>query len=145
MRMMRLFFLLALTLAAAAPALARGHDEASLLAAEDARFAAQVPHDGAAIAAGLGDELVYSHGNGRRQSRADYLAALAGGGLDYRRIVAADRIVHLYGDVGTTRAILTMQVGERQIRCSVAGVYVWRGRRWQLVSWQTTPLPDTPQ
>lgn len=144
--MMRFLFLCALSFASGAlPASARAQDEASLLAAEDARFAAQVRHDSAAIAAGLGQELVYSHGNGRRQSRADYLAAFTNGGIDYRRIDPTDRIIHLYGRVGTTRAILTMQVGERQMRSSVAGVYVWRDRRWQLVSWQTTPLPDAVQ
>lgn len=148
MRMMRKAYVLALSglllATAEVPAAARPHGAASLLAAEDARFAAQISHADAAIAAGLGAELVYSHGNGRRQSRADYLAAFASGAIDYRRIEASDRIVHLYRDVGTTRATLTMQVGERRMRSSVAGVYVWRDRRWQLVSWQTTPLPDVP-
>jgi hypothetical protein len=35
-----------------------------------------------------------------------------------------------------------MQVGDYRMRSSVLGVYLWRDRRWQLVSWQTTPLPD---
>jgi hypothetical protein len=131
-----------------APASARppiavpAHGETSLIAAEDARFAAQIRHDVAAVAAALGAELVYCHATGRRQSREEYLAALRTGSADYRRIEPSERIVHVYGNVGTTRAVLTMQVGEHQMRSSVLGVYLWRDRRWQLVSWQTTPLPD---
>jgi hypothetical protein len=115
-----------------APASARhpvttpAHSEASLISAEDARFAAQIRHDVAAIAAGLGVELVYCHATGRRQSREEYLTAFQTGSAD----------------VGTTRAVLTMQVGDHRMRSSVLGVYLWRDRRWQLVSWQTTPLPD---
>lgn len=116
--------------------------EESLLAAEDARFAALLRHDAAVVAEGLGQELVYSHGNGRRQSRAEYLAALADGHLDYRSIAASERMAHVYGKVGVTRAILRTQVGERAMRSSVLAVYVRRGGHWQLVSWQTTALPD---
>jgi hypothetical protein len=118
------------------------HDETSLIAAEDARFAAQVHRDTAAIEAGLGDELVYSHATGRRQTRAQYLDALRTGTADYRRIDPSERSARVYGDVGVTRAVLAMQVGERTMRSSVLGVYIWRAARWQLVSWQTTPLPD---
>jgi hypothetical protein len=131
-----------------APASARhpvttpAHSEASLISAEDARFAAQIRHDVAAIAAGLGVELVYCHATGRRQSREEYLTAFQTGSADYRRIEPSERIVHVYGNVGTTRAVLTMQVGDHRMRSSVLGVYLWRDRRWQLVSWQTTPLPD---
>jgi hypothetical protein len=125
-----------------AAAIGAPHDEASLIAAEDARFAALIRHDGAAVASGLAEDLVYSHGNGKRQGRDDYLAALNGGGLDYRRIAASDRIVHVYGTVGTTRAVLATMVGDRPMRSSVLGVYIWRDGRWQLAAWQTTPLPD---
>ncbi|WP_395394910.1 nuclear transport factor 2 family protein [Novosphingobium sp. BL-8A] len=131
-----------------APVLARAahaaaaHDEASLIATEDAFFAAQISHDFATVDASLGDELVYCHANGRRETRGDHLAALRDGHLDYRRIDPSDRVVHVYGDVGTSRANLTMQVGERTMKASVLGVYAWRDGRWQLVSWQTTPLPD---
>lgn len=124
-----------------ASAVAKMHDEASLIAAEDARFAAQVHRDFAAIEAGLGDELVYSHATGRRQTRAEYLGALRSGGADYRRIDPSQRSSRVYGDIGVTRAVLAMQVGERTMLSSVLGVYVWRDARWQLVSWQTTPLP----
>ncbi len=116
--------------------------EASLLAAEDARFAAQIRHDTAMVGQGLGEELVYSHANGRRQSRAEYLAALKDGHLDYRSIQASERIAHVYGKVGVTRAVLSTQVGERSMRSSVLAVYVRRDGCWQLVSWQTTPLTD---
>lgn len=125
----------------ASAALAR-HDEASLLAAEDARFAAQIRRDFAAIEAGLGEELVYSHATGRRQTRAEYLDALRMGTAVYRRIDVAERSARVYGAVGVTRDVLAMQVGDRTMRSSVLGVYVWREARWQLVSWQTTPLPE---
>lgn len=129
--------------ALAAPSHAQArHDEASLIAAEDAFFAAQIKHDFAAVEASLGEELVYCHANGRRETRADHMAALRGGSLDYRRIEPSDRVVHVYGNVGTSRANLIIQVGERVLRSSVLGVYVWRDGRWQLVSWQTTPVPD---
>jgi hypothetical protein len=123
-----------------------GPAERALLAAEDARFAAQIRQDAAAVSAGLADELTYVHAIGRRQSKAEYLAGFTAGRTGYRSLVPKDRVAGVSGNLGWTRALLAQQVGERTMSSSYLAIYVKRAGRWQLLSWQTTPndAPSAP-
>ena len=116
--------------------------QAGLAAAEDARFAAQIRKDVAAVAAGMADELVYVHASGRRQTKADYLDGLARGAMRYTSITPSQRTVTTFGTGGFTRALLTSVIGNRTLQGSYLAVYRYRQRRWQLVSWQTTPIEE---
>jgi hypothetical protein len=132
----------AATRSPAGPAAERG--DAALAAAEDRRFEAQIRRDVPALDAVLADELVYVHANGRRQSKADYLAGMRSAGPGYRSIVTRERVVHTAGDFGMTRALIDMVVGEMHLSSSYLAVYVRRAGRWQLLSWQTSPAPPAP-
>lgn len=113
--------------------------EAGLVAAEDARFAALVHKDMAAVAAGLADDLVYVHATGRRQTKTEYLNGLLHGPATYLGVSASARTAKVFGDVGFTRAIYSLVLTDRIVRSSYLAVYVKRVGRWQLLSWQTTP------
>jgi hypothetical protein len=114
---------------------------ASLLAAEDARFQAQIRHDAAAVDQALADELTYTHAVGRVQTKADYLNALRGRRAPYRSIIAEGRAARVSGDLGVTHGSLAMEVGENRLGSSYLAAYVWRSGRWQLLYWQTSPAP----
>lgn len=115
--------------------------ESSLIAAEDAMFAAKVAHDAAAIDRGMADEATYTHGSGRAQTKAEYLTAFADNRADYRSIAPIGRVVRVFGGLGITHATLRMTVGDQRMEDSYLAAYVRRAGRWQLLFWQTTPQP----
>ena len=119
---------------------APGRKAAALLAAEDARVQAQASGDIAAVETGLAEDLVYSHGNGRTQTKAEFLAGLRSNAGRPATITLSARNVRLYGSTGITHGTRHQQLGDRKMTDSYLAVYILRDRHWQLVAWQTTPL-----
>lgn len=113
----------------------------SLLQAEDARFRAQIAGDVEALARNMADELVYTHANGRRQTKSEYLQDVRSGHIPYRSIEAKDRVARVFAHIGVTRGLLHMTVGDKELSSSFLGVYVQRDGRWQLLDWQSSPAP----
>lgn len=111
----------------------------SLLQAENARFHAQLERDVAALARGMADEVVYTHASGHRQTKSEYLRDVQSGRSPYRSIEARDRVTRVLGNVGVTRGVLHMIVGDKELSSSYLGVYIKRDGRWQLLDWQSSP------
>ena len=115
--------------------------EKALLDAESKRFDAQVAHDAAALNLAIADEAIYVHANGEMQTKAEYLHAVDTGASRYRSIETADRSVRLFGKYGITHGTITLNVGvDRKIVARYTGLHEWRDGRWQVISFQTTPI-----
>ncbi len=78
-------------------------DEA--LKAEDARYAAQIDNDFAAMAGLFADDLVYVHSSGAVDGKDSYIERLRSNALRYRAMRRSDVKVRVYGCV----AIITAQ------------------------------------
>lgn len=122
-------------------AIAASLPNATMIALEDARFRAQIERDVAALDRAIAPEAVYVHANGIAQSKAEYLRDVAAGVSRYRNIEASERSVAIVGDTAVTHALVTLHVGaDRRIVARATGVYVRRGGRWLVLSWQSTPI-----
>jgi hypothetical protein len=113
-----------------------------LLAAEQARFSAQIEQDTAALQDLLHKDLYYLHSNGLAESKADFIASVRSGKIDYQRMVARDRHFRRYGKTALLTGLVEVE-GQYQGRDFSLGlyytsVYLKKRRRWQLVSWQST-------
>ncbi len=113
----------------------------SLLKAEDARFQAQIAGDVATLTRAMADDLAYTHANGRRQTKSEYLQDLQSGHIPYRSIETQDRIARVFGSVGITRGLIHMIVGDKDLSSSFLGVYVQHHGQWRLLDWQSSPAP----
>ncbi len=126
-----------------------GTDEEAVAAAVRAlelrRFALLAAGDHEAMAPLLADDLVYTHSNGRVDTKASYLAPLRAGTTRYVEYRPIELTVRVHG----TAAIL---VGRAQARALVSGeerrsdvrftdVWLFRDGNWQMVAWQSTRLP----
>lgn len=111
---------------------------------EDRRYAAMLAGDVTALDGLLSDRLVYGHSRGNRDTKAAYLAKLAGGQLVYEaiehpieQIVLTDGAAMVVG-----RMIATARVDQRPTQMHNTCMVVWarEGDRWRLVGYQATPL-----
>lgn len=128
-----------------APSSAAAPNEASLLAAEDALFAADVNHNVAAITRGFADEAIFVHANGTKQTKTEYLRAAENPAFRIRGITTQDRIVRIFGNVGVVRGTKNLAVGDMHLSGSYLTVYLWRDGRWQMLDEQSAPAPKTPE
>lgn len=127
--------LIASPLAAAAPAT----PETQLLAAEDARFQAEVAHDAAALDRATASEVVYSHMNGRREDKAAVMQSFTH--IPFSSITPSARSARVIGAVGIIRGKVVRQLPDRTLSDGYLAVYTLRDDRWQLLEWVSAAMP----
>ena len=118
--------------------------EAELLKAEGNRVDAMVRADEAALNRAVGDELIFGHGNGGLQNKTEFVKAFAHGSMHFRSIELSEQSARVYGNVGITHGRQTLHLGNDAVLSDrYMGAYLKRDGRWQLVGWQSTPIPDS--
>lgn len=125
---------------------AAGGDEAAVLAAEDARFAAMVAGDADGMRRAFAEDLAYVHSTGNVQGRDELAAAIAGGQLRYLALEPLERKVVFLGPDsayvlgrGHIRARTAVQEADFQGR--YLAIYGRNGGNWRLRAWQSLRLP----
>lgn len=118
----------------------------AVLAAEDARFAAMVAADAAALERLLAADLVYAHSTGLVQDRAQLKATIADGRTRYISITPAGREIVALGPESAFvhgRGRFQVAAGDDRMDMQVRylAVYVLRDGRWQLQAWQSSRIP----
>jgi len=121
--------------------------EAALRAAEVARFEANVKADTAALDRLLDADLDYTHSTGRLESKAQFIASLTNGTIDYLAMDGTIQKLRVNGNVGlirgTARVTVTMGGVTSSFVISYDDAWLWRNGRWQLTAWRSTRLPDS--
>lgn len=118
----------------------------SVLAAEDARFAAMVRADTLTMRDGLAEDLSYVHTSARRETKGEYLASIGAGTIQYEEFAPQERRVRLLGasaaavvGLAHARARSGGQLFDANVR--YLALYERVHERWRLVAWQTTRVP----
>jgi len=119
-------------------------DEA--LQAEDARYAAQMANDFAAMERLLGNDLTYIHSSTLVDSKASFIESMRSGAVRYRSMRRGDVKVRCYGCLaiitGQGRFDVTVKGENRTLNLLFHAVWAKRAAGLQFVSWQATRLPD---
>jgi ketosteroid isomerase-like protein len=110
---------------------------------ERARFRAMVDADEEALTALLSERVSYVHTNGKRESKQQFIAALANGRRRYRQIeIESQEIVALGHEtcVVSGRALLEMELKAGPLLFPIAytAIHTQEAGRWQLFAWQAT-------
>lgn len=139
-----LTLLLAFALAPQAPA----RDEATILAAQDARFAAMVKGDASYLETALDPSLTYHHSSGSAQTRAEFMGSIRAGALKYKALDVIERKVRRVGSIAIITGIFRLQAtnnGETiDSKARFTDVYENRDGRWVQLAWQNTRIPEAP-
>ncbi|MCX5043470.1 nuclear transport factor 2 family protein [Aldersonia sp. NBC_00410] len=126
----------------------RGTDYDSLVASEDARYAAALAADADAFRRIAHRDLTYAHSDGSRDTLDEYLAKLTSRTLDYHTIDHPITDVVITGDtavvIGRMRSELTVAGRDKTIDNTCIAVWVRNDDRWLLLAYQPTPrIGDT--
>jgi len=94
----------------------------------------------------LSDDLVYTHSSARQDTKQTLIAAMESGKTVYTSVVPSEVKAQDCGDaVGLTGvARISVNSGGKPNSFGVrfTDVYANKGGRWQMVTWQSTRLPD---
>lgn len=115
------------------PAAAQSPAEAELLAAEDARFQAQLAQDAVALERAIASDVVYSHMTGKRENKSQVLQSFKR--VPLNGITPSGRSARVIGEIGIVRGKLVKQLPERALTDGYLAVYALRDGRWQLLEW----------
>ena len=94
----------------------------------------------------IANDLVYTHSSARLDTKQSLIGNMESGGTVYTSVVPSDVKAHDLGDtvVLTGSCKISVNAGGRPNSFGVrfTDVYARRNGRWQMVTWQSTRLPD---
>lgn len=112
---------------------------------EDRRYRAMCEGDAAALDELLADTLVYTHSYGGADSKASYLEGVRSKKWLYRKIERPKENIQLHGDcavvTGQVRIELLAEGKPKTLNSAYTNVWIKGPKGWQMVAWQSTPLP----
>jgi hypothetical protein len=112
---------------------------------EDRRFQAMIDSDFGTLDKVLGDGLIYTHSSGQSDTRAEYIALCKKGVFKYLNIERPIENMQVYGETVVVTGHAKMDVlieGKRKLLNSrYTNVWIKGAKGWQMVAWQSTPIP----
>ena len=110
------------------------------------RMTAMAQKDIATLNRLISDELVYTHSTARLDTKQSLIGNMESGSTVYTSVVPSDVKAQDLGDtvVLTGSCKISVNAGGRPNSFGVrfTDVYARRGGKWQMVTWQSTRLPD---
>ena len=110
------------------------------------RMTAMAQKDIATLNELLSDDLVYTHSSARLDTKQSLIGAMESGSTVYSSVVPSDVKAQDCGDtvVLTGVARIGVNSGGNAMNFAVrfTDVYANKGGKWQMVTWQSTRLPD---
>ena len=118
-------------------------DEA--IKAEDARYAAQMSNDFAAMDRLIANDLVYIHSSALVDNKQTYIESMRTGAVKYRVMRRSDVITRTFGCVATLTGNgnfdVTVNDKEMTVELRFHAIWAKRDGKVQFISWQATRLP----
>jgi hypothetical protein len=136
-----------LVLAAPIRGVAQGANggEQAVLKADNARFAAMLKADAAALEKLLADELTYTHSNAAVQDKAAFISDIKTGKIKYVTVEATDQKARMFGNTAIVTGGASVHViqngNDLTFKIRYTNTHIYRAGAWQMVAWQSTRLP----
>ncbi|MEO8164040.1 MAG: nuclear transport factor 2 family protein [Betaproteobacteria bacterium] len=118
------------------------------LAAEDARYAAQMGDDFGALQKLIGDDLVYIHSSALVDNKASYLESMKSATVKYRVMRRSDVKVRTYGCVAILSGLgnfdVTVKGQDLAVELRFHSIWAKREHGLEFISWEATRTPQKP-
>ena len=113
--------------------------------AEDARYAAQMSNDFAAMERLIADDLVYIHSSSLVDNKQTYIESMRTGAVKYRVMRRSEVVARTFGCVATLtgNGNFDVTVNDKEMTVDLRFHAIWAKRdgKVQFISWQATRLP----
>jgi ketosteroid isomerase-like protein len=110
------------------------------------RMSAMAQKDIATLNELISDDLIYTHSTARLDTKKSLIGNMESGSTVYTSVVPSDVKAHDLGDTvvltGTCRIGVNSGGRANSFGVRFTDVYAKKGGRWQMVTWQSTRLPD---
>lgn len=118
----------------------------TVIALDKARMEAMAKKDYAALNDIIADDLIYTHSSARMDTKASLIGNMQSGSTVYTSVTPSDVVAQDLGDsvVLTGIAAISVMSGGKpnSFKVRFTDVYANRGGKWQMVTWQSTKLPE---
>ena len=112
---------------------------------ESRRYRAMCEADAKTLEELLGDSLVYTHSYDGADSKASYLDGIRSKKWQYQAVERPIEDIQVHGDcavvTGQVRIELLSSGQPKKLNSRFTNVWVKGRQGWQMVAWQSTPLP----
>ena len=112
---------------------------------ESRRYRAMCEADAATLDELLADSLVYTHSYGGADTKASYLDGIRSKKWIYQAVERPIEDIQVHGDcavvTGQVRIELLSSGQPKKLNSRFTNVWVKGAKGWQMVAWQSTPLP----
>jgi len=112
---------------------------------ESKRYRAMCEADAKTLDELLADSLVYTHSYGGADSKASYLDGIRSKKWQYQAVERPIEDIQVHGDcavvTGQVRIQLLSGGQPKKLNSRFTNVWVKGKQGWQMVAWQSTPLP----
>ena len=119
--------------------------EQAVLKADNARFAAMLKADAAALEKLLADELSYTHSNASVQDKKAFIDDIKTGKIKYLTVDATDQKVRVFGNMAIVTGGASVHViqngNDLTFKIRYTNAHINRSGAWQMVAWQSTRVP----
>ena len=110
------------------------------------RMVAMAEKDVDTLNAVLADDLVYTHSSARLDTKQSLIGAMQSGATVYSSVEPSDVVAQDCGDAvvltGVARISVTSGGKPNKFGVRFTDVYAKRNGQWQMVTWQSTRLPE---
>jgi ketosteroid isomerase-like protein len=110
------------------------------------RMTAMAQKDIATLNTLLSDDLVYTHSSARLDTKQSLIGAMQSGATVYSSVVPSDVKAQDCGDTviltGVARIGVNSGGNAMDFAVRFTDVYASKGGKWQMVTWQSTRLPE---
>ena len=115
------------------------------LAAEDARYRAQMDNDFGAMNRLFGEDLVYIHSTAVVDNKASYIDSMKSGNVKYRIMRRSDVTVRTFGCIAIITGLgnfdVTVKGQDLAVELRFHSIWAKRERGLEFVSWEATRIP----
>ena len=122
------------------------NNEEMVIDLDKKRMQAMAAKDIATLDALLADDLVYTHSSARLDTKHSLIANMKSGATVYSAVEPSEVRAQDLGDAviltGVARIKVSSSGKELEFRVRFTDAYAKRSGRWQMVTWQSTRLPD---
>ena len=118
----------------------------AIIALDAKRMQAMAKQDIATLKDLLADDLIYTHSSARMDTKQSLIANMQSGATVYNSVEPSDVKAQDLGDAvvltGIARIRVTSNGKPNAFGVRFTDVYAKRGGTWQMVTWQSTRLPE---